>query len=50
MLLIFLHSKTSWQRGTMVEHTLIALLTVSAAFQFLIISTKVVLPSQNTRS
>ena len=37
MLLMFRRSKTSWQRGTTIEHTLIALLTVSAAVQFLIV-------------
>jgi hypothetical protein len=37
MLLMFRRSKKSWQRGMTIEHTLIAVLTASAAFQFLII-------------
>ena len=43
MLLMFRRSKARLQRGTTIEHTLIALLTVSAAFQFLmVVGTKVV--------
>jgi hypothetical protein len=36
MLLRFRRSNKSWQRGTAIEDTLIALLTASAAFQALI--------------
>jgi hypothetical protein len=43
MPLKFRRSKTSWQLGTTIEHTLITLLTASAAFQFwIVVGAKVV--------
>ena len=43
MQLMFRRSKASWQRGTTIEYTLIALLTASAAVQFwIVVGAKVV--------